>query len=44
MRTVFLGQSMANDPDRHSLRQTKWLSWLTLLAGAAMCIFAVLMS
>jgi hypothetical protein len=45
MRALFLGQSMANDPDRHSLRQTtKWLSWLTLLAGAAMCIFAVLMS
>jgi hypothetical protein len=39
-----LGQSMANDRDRHSLRQTKWLSWLTLLAGAVMCVFAVLMS
>jgi hypothetical protein len=45
---LLLGQSMAkNDLDRHSLRQTnqtRWLSWLTLLAGAVMCVFAVLMS
>jgi hypothetical protein len=41
---LFLGASMASDPDRHSIRQMKWLSWLTLLAGAVMCVFAVLMS
>jgi hypothetical protein len=41
---LFLGKSMASDPDRQSLRQTKWLSWLTLFAGAVMCVFAVLMS
>ena len=45
---LFLGQSMAkNDPDRHSLRQTnqpKWLAGLTLLAGAGMCVCAVLLS
>jgi len=39
---------MPNAPDRVAPRlgvgQTRWLSWLTLLAGAVMCIFAALMS
>jgi hypothetical protein len=35
---------MAKDPARTPSRQTVWLSWLTLLAGAVMCLVAVLMS
>jgi len=39
---------MSNAPDRAAprlgVRQTRWLSWLTLLAGAVMCVVAALMS
>jgi hypothetical protein len=35
---------MAKDPARAPSQQAVWLSWLTLLAGAVMCIVAVLMS
>jgi hypothetical protein len=39
---------MSNDPHQPSARpverQVKWLSWVTLLAGAVMCVVAVLLS
>jgi hypothetical protein len=36
---------MSSNPDRGApFPQTKWLSWLTLVAGAVMCVVAVLMS
>jgi hypothetical protein len=40
---------MANDPNHTASRQReryhqRWLSWLTLLAGAAMCGIALLLS
>ena len=39
---------MSKHPDRvppaPSERPTRWLSWLTLLAGAAMCAVAVSLS
>jgi hypothetical protein len=36
------GKPMPEDQARP--QRTKWLSWLTLLAGAVMCVVAVLMS
>jgi len=39
---------MSLDPSRPppvpDERRTRWLSWLTLAAGAVMCVVAVLMS
>jgi len=36
---------MSSDPERVLPRgHAKWLSWLTLAAGAAMCVVAVLLS
>jgi hypothetical protein len=35
---------MASDSERAYSRRTLWLAWLALVAGAVMCIAAVLMS
>jgi hypothetical protein len=43
MRFILVGP-MASNPRRPFLGQTKWLSWLTLVAGAVMCVVALLMS
>jgi hypothetical protein len=46
--TSLSARMMSTDPGsrftRPAERQVKWLSWVTLLAGAVMCVVAVLLS